>query len=345
MTDLLPLLPYRVKNSGRTLDSVLNKSIADCVMAARNFNLNPVSYYTDALDKLIRICNCDIRTMDRFMADFSGKDEVILGIRHDVDHDIDTARKMSLIEKQYGISASYYILHSHPFIGPGYYAEFEKETSTLLRNEALAEVYLEMQENGSEIGMHVDAIRFYGRNIDGMQAIVSEIKWLRTNGLNIHGIAGHNSAPADGCENFEFFSEYHLNHFPYVYGIKRKIKLGQLSAAALGLSYEANYAASPCFSGNPGENFNSICAWLKYARNADRDLFLQLYLQQNKYCQWGSDIICWLYGRDCWAVSQNDGPYFRNASLDEVLDITANAKGKRVLWHIHPFYLGQRNAS
>lgn len=343
MTGNNVFLPYRVKNSGKSFKSVLDKCSADCIAASQYVTLNPVSYYEKALQGLTSIKNCSIRPMDRFMDDFAGKEQIIVGMRHDVDHDIVTAARMSRLEKEYGISASFYILHSHPFVHPGYYAEFDNESKTLLRNEALAEVYLAMQENGSEIGLHVDAVRLYQQGIDGMQAILAELEWLRSAGLNIHGIAGHNSAFLDGCENFEFFSEYHLNHSPYIYELKQPVRLGVLSAKELGITYEANYAKACALDGLAEAKYADLQKWLQFACNREKSEFLRSCLQDNKYCEWGADVICWLYERDCWAVSQKGGIYKGNASLKDVLEITENSRGKRVLWHIHPFFCGLRS--
>lgn len=334
----MPLKPYKVLDSGETLQASLTKNSLHCAQIQRDFNIliNDLPYYRKALESLLNMKNCVVDNMRNFMNTVP-ENTVHVGLRHDVDHDIVTAKEMSNIEKEYNVSGSYYILHSHPFVAPSYYASFDDSNRSFLRNNCLAEVYAEMQENGSELGLHVDPIRLYQNDIDGQQAIIIELQWLRNQGLDIKGVAAHGSAPFYECENFEVFKEYWLGHSEFAHPNGHTLKLGQLSATDLGIAYEANYARK-----NKHADPAQIKDWLKTANNEDKEIHLYWYLHNNKYLEWGADIICWLYEEDCWAISEKNGIWNARGTLDDVLEITGKAQGQRVQWHIHPFYLGKR---
>lgn len=336
-----PLLPYRVRNSGLSQAAVLAQSNKDCHAAGKQFDLNPLFYYKEALQAVIDLNLYDIRPMCNFMEPASAGKSV-LGLRHDVDHDIVVARAMSRIESEFGLRGSYYLLHSHPFVTPAYYAQYDAASATVLRNNCLAEVYLEMQANGSEIGLHADAARLYDHHIDGMAAVSTELSWLREQGLAISGFSAHGSAPFYQVENFEFFREYLTGHFLQVTIQGRSIPLGQLSAHALGLAYEANWAAAQKADGAAIRN------WLQNAKSDDVTEHLRLYLHDNIYCRWGADITCWLLGNDRWAVSGRDqhDVWLPKATLQDVLAVMATAPvGARIVWHVHPFYAGLRKSA
>lgn len=328
--------PYIAVNSGISSDEALYRNDLACKNAAENFKLNNIAYYEKVLQSILNIHFCDIRKMCDFM-DPVNPDKVAIGMRHDVDHDLVMARSMSKLEKQMGIEASYYLLHSHPFVTPAYYADFDHQNKCFLRHESLSEIYLELQANGSEIGLHVDGVRLYQQGIDGCQGIVTELNWLRKQGLKINGIAAHGSAQAYEIENFEFFNEYKLSHQNYLEFKQISIPLGTLSAKDLGIRYEANYASDTSIS-----LADIHKQWSNGARDPDPAKYLWFYLYKNLYCRWGADIICWLYSDDCWAVSDGIELWCPQASLANILSIIKKSFGKRVLFHIHPFYLGLR---
>ena len=335
------LLPYKVCDSGLSLVEVLSQSNQDCYETGKQFDLSSLSYYKRALQAVMDIGLCDIRPMCKFMEPIStGK--VVLGLRHDVDHDIVVARSMSRLESAMGLTGSYYFLNSHPFVTPAYYAQYDHASSKLLRNNCLADVYREMQANGSEVGLHVDAARLYDHHIDGFAAVVTELAWLREQGLAIEGFSAHGSAPFYQFENFEIFSEYWMGHFLHVSIQGHVIALGQLSAREMGLVYEANWATPKKASESAIRN------WLHDAKKDDVTEHLRLYLHENIYCRWGADITCWLLGNDRWVVSGQDhnGIWLPNATLKDVLNVIATAPaGMRIVWHVHPFYVGLRGGA
>lgn len=334
-----PFAPYVVRDSGLSLDEALQLSNSACYEAGISYSLNALEYYSQLLQAVKRIGRCETRCMADFMQPIEN-DRVVVGLRHDVDHDIIVARAMSRMEARLGMRGSYYLLHSHPFVTPSYYAQYDADQRILLRNNCLSAIYQEIQDCGCEVGLHVDAVRLYENGIDGQAAMTEELRWLREQGLNIAGISAHGSAPYYGVENFEFFSEYHLGHTPAVHLAGADIALGQLSAREIGITYEANYARPPeC------RDEARVKLYLVQARTETAE-HLRWYLHANPYCRWGADYTCWLYDHDCWALAgQGEGtPWKSRASFIDVLDLLGNAPaGSRVLLHVHPFYLGLRN--
>ena len=67
-------------------------------------------------------------------------------------------------------------------------------------------VYRELQDLGHEVALHTDALSVYQRHgVDGAAALVSELGWLRENGIEVRGTVAHGSRSAFGAENFEIF--------------------------------------------------------------------------------------------------------------------------------------------
>lgn len=330
-------LPYVVEDGITSLEDVLYKNSIDCASCTDGSRINSIGYYQQALEALVSLKRCEVRPMRDLMLPVP-EGKIVVGLRHDVDHDIVTAQSMSGLEQQFGLCGSYYLLHSHPFVTPGYYAQYDVKRQCFLRNACLAPVYRALQDNGSEVGLHVDAVRLYEQGIQGMDAIQAELAWLRSQGLHITGIAAHNSVSYDRVENFEFFQEYAMHHRETLDFPQGEVILGQLSARQLGIQYEANYA------GATNASAEEIAQFLEQAHCEDVTQHLYHYLYQNKYCHWGADMTCWLYGRDCWAVAGNN-IWQGKARLQDVLQCLHDVPtGSRIVWHIHPFYVGLRNA-
>jgi hypothetical protein len=330
--------PYRVENSALSLEDVLRKNSEDCAVIAPE-RLNPMGYYRGLLAALAGMQHCDIRPMREFMRP-AVPGTVVIGLRHDVDHDIVAALVMSEVEAAYTLCGSYYLLHS-PFTSPGYYGRYDEERGMLLRNNCLATVYRAIHNAGSEIGLHVDAAGLFMNGIDGCNAIQTELAWLRKEGLVIAGFAAHNSFIACHIENFEFFAEYNTGYADQVRLGEWNIPLGQLSAAGLGLRYEANYP-----SPNTRRTREAVSRYAREAQTEDVAEFLRWYLHNNPYCRWGTDYTCWLYGKDSWAIAQTSGvmDYIPKATASDVLDFIGTAlEQSRIVLHVHPCYVGKRS--
>ncbi|MBE9467162.1 MAG: hypothetical protein IMY72_02430 [Bacteroidetes bacterium] len=133
------------------------------------------------------------------------KNKIVLGLRHDIDVDINGAMTMSKIEKKYDVSASYYVLHT-----ADYYLINSGDKSK--HNEMILTYLQDLQNKyNHEVGIHNDLVTLQVvYNINSKEFLHNEINWLRTNGINIYGSASHGS---DYCHkylyyNFYFFKEY-----------------------------------------------------------------------------------------------------------------------------------------
>lgn len=129
----------------------------------------------------------------------SAGSSVCCAMRHDVDADIGTALAMARLEQRLGVSSTYAILHTAPYYG-------RLEEGVFLRHEAMAEVYRDIAAAGNEIAIHTDPLYLYQEaQIDGAEALRTEIEWLRSQGLIIKGSISHNSPQTYGVSNYAIF--------------------------------------------------------------------------------------------------------------------------------------------
>lgn len=293
----------------------------------------------------------------------NAKNRVRVLLRHDIDHDLVAALKMTEIEKTFGLSG-YYSLHH---VSPYYYGVFD-ENLVFNRYESLADVYLELQSSGAEVGLHIDPFTIYRLGVDGSEAIVCELAWLRSIGLEISSVSAHGSAPYYGAEAFEIFKEWRLYKSDFVssdgansmslglFPLSKdacakfsnsnalpqtvNLPLGILSAEELELKLEANFA-SPVHDVNPEKTKE----YFQKAKTDDIETHLYYYLHNNAYSRWGQDYTVWLYGRDRWAIVSTDpkGHCKSDASTLEVIAFLDELSGgEKVVLHIHPIYFGFR---
>lgn len=134
----------------------------------------------------------------------SDPDKIVIGLRHDVDNDLNVAKKFSVTEKNLNFRSTYYILHTADYylLNPS-----NKE----IHNDAILPILKDMQDNsGFEIGWHNDLVTLQVvYNIDPVNYLLKELEWMRNNGLKITGTASHGS---NYCKvywylNFYFFEE------------------------------------------------------------------------------------------------------------------------------------------
>ncbi len=290
--------------------------------------------YDALLESLVKMEHIDLAPLGELLAPLpDGKSRV--AIRHDVDHDIVAAVAMSRIEKARTVSACYYLHHLSPY----YYGRFD-EACTFHRYEAAGELYRELQANGAEVGLHVDALSCYLMGVDGAQAVRTELAWLREIGLTVRGATAHGSAPHYGAENFQIFREHALGANCATGPDGQTFPLGVLSAQELHLEYEGNFA-----SAKQGADHRRLSAYLAGEGKDDRDAHLRTYLHDNPHARWAVDFTIWTRGRDLWvlAASDPDGAYQDDASSRDVLAFLSDVPaGTRIVLHVHPCYFGLR---
>jgi len=111
--------------------------------------------------------------------------EKIIGIRHDVDSELDHALKIAKIEYDLGIRTTYYVLHTASY----FYKNIHRE----ILNDNLIKKLKYLQDTlGHEIGLHIDLMPIeivYKK--DPINYIKNLIILLKNNGINIIGVAPH----------------------------------------------------------------------------------------------------------------------------------------------------------
>jgi hypothetical protein len=201
--------PYRVTASRRTVGEITdqyNDALYRSYGPDHSLKSGPVQITVDALCEYERLLDTvvEIGAEGVPLAEMHDTpcpaDKIICGIRHDLDMDFRASLEMARLEQERGIRTSWYILHTAP-----YYGQLDGE-GVFHRNESMAAVYLQLQEMGHEVGLHIDPLHLYqNEKIDGAEALLAELEWMRAIGLDIVGSAAHNMVATYGAENYAIY--------------------------------------------------------------------------------------------------------------------------------------------
>jgi len=105
-------------------------------------------------------------------------DAPAFSLRHDVDNRLDSALVLAELERERGLRATYFVLHSAAY--------YDRPGSM--------EKMLRLQELGHEVGFHNDLVTLQVvRGVDSRAYLDSELARLRGAGLDIVGVAAHGS--------------------------------------------------------------------------------------------------------------------------------------------------------
>jgi hypothetical protein len=181
--------------------------------------------------------------LEKFRKTFNRR-KIIIGLRHDVDLDLNIAHRLSMVENNIGVKSSYYILHTAPY----YLAD---ANNMAVHNDSIIPTLQTMQNKlHHEIGWHNDLVTLQVvYNLDPIAYFHQELNWLRNNGLTITGTASHGSnyCYTYNYLNYYFFNEYkdHIvgqfkNNDSVIAG-KNLIILKHASLKDFGLNYEAYF--------------------------------------------------------------------------------------------------------
>lgn len=317
------------------LDHDLDQLVSVSKRYKETLNLsNEYSYYQRFLDYLSSNQDCDIQPL-RDMLEPLPPEKFRLCIRHDMDIEPFSSLQLSRSLFEAGIQGSFYVLHTAEYYG-------KLEEGRFKRYSYVPAMLLAMQEKyGCEVGLHNDALWVYTRwRMDGASAMTSELQALRDEGIRIVGTAAHNSAPVYGAENFEIFSGRASLDRKLLNRDGLKIPLQSLRENDWGLAYEANYPKLIARSNK--EMLNDYLSNLPVdaARNMD---WMRTYLLDNPHCRWGADYNLWLVGIDTWVISGHmefDPLFLWDVSMETVKGFLDEVKpGRKVVCHIHPFYI------
>ena len=133
--------------------------------------------------------------------------KIVVGLRHDVDIDLNLALQFSETESKLGFRSTYFILHTAP-----YYLASNNNMS--VHSESIIPILKKMQnERHFEIGWHNDLVTLQAvYNINPVTFLHNELAWLRGNGINIYGSASHGS---NYCYVYKYLNYYFFEECTY----------------------------------------------------------------------------------------------------------------------------------
>lgn len=256
---------------------------------------------------------------------------VRISLRHDIDADPITAIRMARFLASRGICGSFYLLHTAIYYGRMFGTLFVRHRELPRWVEALIVA-------GAEIGLHNDALGAHNLlGVDGPHAMAQEIAWLRELGAQVKGTVGHNSAPVYAAENSEVFAGRIL--WDQSDPIRRRLPLGTLSEAALGLSYEGTFASPRRIVDSQAASL--FAADLAHANIRDPQ-WMRTYLTSNPCCDWSVDLQLWVVGQEHWVAGGRFGrdAYFRDRlALADLPSVIADMPDRsRCVVVLHPEY-------
>lgn len=322
---------YRSSNASRPFQDTLSQ-VRDLRGHYAAMGLQtPFSVYDRLLEKLSGISGLAFVPCSDLMTPLSGKSQ--LALRFDIDADPFTALRLARWNARQGIPSTFYILHT-----AAYYARYEN--GRIIRNPELKDWVEDFLVSGCELGLHNDAFRVYGEwGMDGAEALITELSWLRGQGARISGTAAHNSFPVYGAENFEIFKNRPVWDRPSFSWRDREIPLGVLDEKKLSLTYEANH---PRPHDTPRETESFAWRQTTHDRAAQDPAWMKTYLLQNPYCAWGSDLTLWLTAANRWAVARRTPreAFLWHAGLEEAIDVLKEMPpGARISLILHPIMI------
>jgi hypothetical protein len=181
-----------------------------------------------------------VRLTDLFDTDeYHGRK--VLSLRHDVDHDIETALRIAEWEQARGLRATYCVLHT-----AWYYGEFDGVRYHHWRE--FAEICTRIAEMGHEINLHNNYVTLgLTEGVDVQALLMRELDALRGWGLTITGTSGHGDALCKTLDyaNVELFEGHtwaggkDRGGPRTIHGPKGSVTLGSIPQAPLGLTYDA----------------------------------------------------------------------------------------------------------
>jgi len=168
------------------------------------------------------------------MRNYFDTSKVVVGLRHDVEHNPFKALEMATIEKSYGMKATYFILAT-----ANYYGSFSN--SKLIRNQGMGSLYKKIYNTGAEIGIHNDLLTvMISYKIDPFDFNNEELSFYKSLDIPIFGTASHGSVISKvTVNNYWIFSDFSKKDSIEYEGIK--YPLGQHTLKEFGFEYEAYF--------------------------------------------------------------------------------------------------------
>ena len=169
--------------------------------------------YSAFLTKLSDTSKYIVLPLNEFRKTFNSK-KIVIGLRHDVDNDLNLAYRFSETESKLGFRSTYFILHTAPY----YLANTKSMT---IHSGKIIPILKSMQNDRKfEIGFHNDLVTLQLiYNINPVSFLHKELDWLRSNGINIFGVSAHGS---NYCKIYHYMNFYFFHDFTYPVVPKRE---------------------------------------------------------------------------------------------------------------------------
>ena len=280
---------------------------------------------TDSLAKCDRL---NIKPLCKLKTERSN-DLVNVGLRVDIDADVQTACRMARYCAQVGVGSSFYLLPTAL-----YYGQYEKDL--LVRSPELAAIVQNLIVAGCEIGLHNDVMHVASTtDLDPIGALWTELFWLRSHGANVLGTVGHNSISVYGADNSEVFKNRVFWNREVCDAEGQQLPVGLVDEKSFGLFYEGTYAKVVEEVDRAAATEFATHSAGASIRNED---WMRTYLTNNPCHDWDVDLQVWAIGQDRWVIGGGN-TFVWDVSLAEMLDVVMSAElGAEVLVVLHPEY-------
>jgi hypothetical protein len=199
------------------------------------------------------------------------RDRPVVALRHDVEERFASALEMAAIERDHGLSATYFVLHTASYYG-----------RSLLPGLRL------LQEMGHEVGWHNDLVTLQCvRGVEPREYLRGELAWLRGSGVDVRGTSSHGSYWTHRLRyhNNYFFTDFAgevHEGFPndeVIEAGSRRCVLSKGSLAEFGFEYEAYHLGEDRYYSDArfdeeGRRFHTDGVELEALRPGDRAIVL-----------------------------------------------------------------------
>ncbi|MDO9510536.1 MAG: hypothetical protein Q7J34_02145 [Bacteroidales bacterium] len=125
---------------------------------------------------------------------------IIVGLKHDVDNNLQRSVDMAKVEYRLGIPATYYFLHTSSY----YFSNPNDANSRII---PVYKTFLQFQNDWKhEVGFHSDLITLQLiHKLDPVDFLHKELDYMRQQGLRIYGSAAHGSPY---CKSYHYINYY-----------------------------------------------------------------------------------------------------------------------------------------
>ncbi|NOU17915.1 MAG: hypothetical protein HOO91_10205 [Bacteroidales bacterium] len=205
--ELLNLL-YNKQKQDPSIKCLININYADTIQNKYiNTPYDTNFTYGKYIDFFVSISDTNkyiVLPLNEFRNTFNPQ-KIVIGLRHDIDLDLNKAYQLSIVENNIGVRSSYFVLHA-----ANYYLAKPNRMST--HNKKIIFPLMVMQDKyNHEIGWHNDLITLQLiYKIDPINYLYQELDWLRKNGLLIYGTSSHGSKY---CCTYKFLNLYFWKDF------------------------------------------------------------------------------------------------------------------------------------